>query len=99
MKQIFNFFKNLFTSETRKDSRRIEDLRFEYKFRYNCFKQLLNANNRMGTEKAICVPEGKPARHFRDVYIKYATKKTTDLEKPAVMVALGALKSAYPCDK
>lgn len=61
--------------------------------------RLLHAKGRDGNEKAICVPEGKPARHFRDVYIKYATKKTTDLEKPAAMVVLGALESAYPCVK
>ncbi|MGB5585261.1 MAG: Rap1a/Tai family immunity protein [Gammaproteobacteria bacterium] len=61
--------------------------------------RLLNANSRDANKNSICVPEGKPARHFRDVYIKHATKKTTDLERPAAMVVLEALESTFPCVK
>jgi len=61
--------------------------------------RLLNANSRDDNKNSICVPEGKPARHFRDVYIKHGAKKSTDLDRPAVMVVLEALESAYPCVK
>ena len=61
--------------------------------------RLLDTDTRDDNKRIVCVPAGKPASHFRDVYIGYASKKTTDLKKPAVMVVLGALASAYPCDE
>ena len=61
--------------------------------------RLLDTDARDGSKRVICVPEGKPASHFRDIYIKYASKKSTDLKRPAVMVVLGALESTYPCGK
>lgn len=61
--------------------------------------RLLDTHVGAAAEKVICVPAGQPASHFRQVYIKHAAKKTTDLERPAAMVVLEALKSAYPCDR
>ena len=59
--------------------------------------RLLNTSARDQYKKVICVPEGKPARHFRDVYIRHGAKKSTDLDRPAVLVVLEALEAAYPC--
>ena len=53
----------------------------------------------LGGKNVLCVPAGKSARHFRDIYIKHVSKQTTDLERPAAIVVLEALESAYPCRK
>ncbi len=47
----------------------------------------------------ICVPEGEPARGIAYAYIRYAGRHTTDLAKPAALVVVEALGSAYPCAK
>lgn len=58
--------------------------------------RLLDADDRSGSS-AICVPADKPARHFRDVYVRHASKQSTDLTRPAVLVVLEALAAAHPC--
>ena len=50
-----------------------------------------------GDKQRICVPEGKPASHFRQLYIRHASDKRTNLGRPAVLVVLEALQAAYPC--
>ena len=47
----------------------------------------------------ICVPAGEPARGIADAYIRYAGRHSTDLAKPAALVVVEALGSAYPCGK
>ena len=50
-----------------------------------------------GDKQRICVPEGKPASHFRQVYIRHASDRRTNLGRPAALVVLEALQAAYPC--
>jgi len=59
--------------------------------------RLLDTDGRAGDKHVICVPEGRSASQFRDVYIKHASKQITNLERPAAMVVLETLESAYPC--
>ena len=61
--------------------------------------RLLDTDAVAGDKKMVCVPKEKSAGHLRDVYIRHAAKKTTDLKRPAAMVVLEALRSVYPCGK
>jgi len=45
----------------------------------------------------ICLPKGKTSSQYRDIYMKYASRKTTDLSKPAALVVTEALQDAFPC--
>ncbi len=47
----------------------------------------------------ICLPKGKTSSQYRSVYMKYASKKTTDLTKPAALVVREALQDAFPCSE
>jgi hypothetical protein len=44
-----------------------------------------------------CVPPGKTSRDFASVYVKYASRKNADLDKPAAMLVVKALEAAFPC--
>ncbi len=46
---------------------------------------------------AICLPAGKTSHQFADVYMAYASRKTTDLNKPAALVVIEAFQEAFPC--
>jgi hypothetical protein len=59
--------------------------------------RLLDTDGHAGNKKFICTPEGKLASDFREVYIRYASRKGTDLSRPAALVVLEALEAAYPC--
>ena len=58
--------------------------------------RLLDADDSAGRQP-VCVPAEKPARYFRDVYIRHASKQDTDLTRPAALVVLEALEVAHPC--
>ena len=49
------------------------------------------------TAARLCVPPGEAARNIADAYIRYAGRRTTDLEKPAALIVVEALEDAYPC--
>jgi hypothetical protein len=52
---------------------------------------------RLSTAAPLCVPPGEAARNIADAYIRYAGRRTTDLEKPAALIVVEALEDAYPC--
>ncbi|MCU7836092.1 MAG: hypothetical protein KZQ83_12690 [gamma proteobacterium symbiont of Taylorina sp.] len=45
----------------------------------------------------ICLPNGKTSSQYRDIYMQYASRKTTELSKPAALVVIEALRDAFPC--
>ncbi len=45
----------------------------------------------------ICLPKGKTSSQFTDIYMTYASRKTTDLSKPAALIVIEALQHAFPC--
>ena len=45
----------------------------------------------------ICLPKGKTSNQYTDIYMTYASKKTTDLSKPAALIVIEALQDAFPC--
>lgn len=53
--------------------------------------------NKLDTTPTICLPEGKTSSQFTDVYMKYASRKTTALSKPAALIVIEALQDAFPC--
>ena len=48
-------------------------------------------------EPKICLPKGRTASQYTDIYTTYASRKTTDLSKPAALVVLEAFQDAFPC--
>jgi hypothetical protein len=46
---------------------------------------------------AVCVPENVTASRLADTYVRYVSTPDTSLGRPAVVVAMEALKSAFPC--
>lgn len=53
--------------------------------------------NKLVTSPKICLPKGKTSSQFADIYMIYASRKTTDLSKPAALVIIEALQDAFPC--
>lgn len=49
------------------------------------------------TSPSMCVPASATARNFQDAYVRYAGRPGTDLDRPAALVAVEALKAAFPC--
>jgi len=47
----------------------------------------------------ICLPKGQNAKQYAKIYTQYASKQTTDLNKPAALVVIEAFKNAFPCSK
>ncbi len=45
----------------------------------------------------ICLPTGKTSSQYTDIYMTYASKKATDLSKPAALIVIEALQDAFPC--
>lgn len=45
----------------------------------------------------ICLPNGKTSSQYTDIYMTYASRKTTDLSKPAALIVINALQDAFPC--
>ena len=45
----------------------------------------------------ICLPEGKTSSQYTDIYIRYASRNTTNLSKPAALVVIEAFQDAFPC--
>ncbi|MCW8932718.1 MAG: Rap1a/Tai family immunity protein [Gammaproteobacteria bacterium] len=48
-------------------------------------------------EPKICFPKGKTASQYADIYISYASRKTTQLSKPAALVVIESFQDAFPC--
>jgi hypothetical protein len=48
--------------------------------------------------KPFCFPNGMTAIRYAGVYMKYASRKTTDLNRPAVLVVIEAFADAFACD-
>jgi len=46
---------------------------------------------------SFCFPQGLTASHYGDVYIKYASRKGTNLARPAVVVVHEAFSEAFSC--
>lgn len=45
----------------------------------------------------ICLPEGTSSDQLTAIYIRYASRKTTKLSKPAVLVVIEAFQDTFPC--
>lgn len=58
--------------------------------------RLLRIQSSLQSLPAICLPDGEPAAKLSQAYMKYAAGRS-DLDQPAVAVAIKALQSAYPC--
>ncbi|MEH6470811.1 MAG: Rap1a/Tai family immunity protein [Halopseudomonas sp.] len=50
-----------------------------------------------GAPALICLPHGKNAAFYADIFIKHASRKGADLEQPAVRVVMEALEQAFRC--
>ncbi|MBW2451710.1 MAG: hypothetical protein JRF07_05050 [Deltaproteobacteria bacterium] len=61
--------------------------------------RLLAAQSPSTHKHGYCFPEGKTAGYFSEVFMKYASRKTTDLNKPAVLVVIEALENSFTCEK
>ncbi|TNF91911.1 MAG: hypothetical protein EP297_14675 [Gammaproteobacteria bacterium] len=59
--------------------------------------RLLQADGAGSADQKICMPSNVTSRDLRAVYSKYASQYGQALDKPAVEVALQALRGAYPC--
>lgn len=59
--------------------------------------RLLQMPSTQEQRPALCVPANASARQFQDAYLRYAVRPGADLERPAVLVAVDALQTAYPC--
>ena len=59
--------------------------------------RLLRMNSPENSYSSLCVPANITARNFQEVYIRYAGRSGTDLNRPAVLVAVEALQAAFPC--
>jgi len=45
----------------------------------------------------LCVPADVTARGLQQAYVRYAGRAGSDLKRPAALVAVEALRAAYPC--
>lgn len=45
----------------------------------------------------ICLLNGQTSSQYTDIYMNYASRKTTDLSKPAALIVIEALQDAFPC--
>jgi hypothetical protein len=45
----------------------------------------------------VCAPDNTSSRQFAEAFMRYAGRKSVDLDKSAAMVTLDALQNAYPC--
>jgi hypothetical protein len=47
--------------------------------------------------RRICVPHGTTARELADGYIRHASRRATDLRRPAALVVIEALEDTFAC--
>ena len=57
----------------------------------------LLAQESPSSNNKICAPDNLTSRNLAKSYTRYASKKTTDLSKPAALVVVEALTEDYPC--
>lgn len=50
-----------------------------------------------GPPVPLCIPARATARDFREAFIHYGGRRGADLDRPAALVAVEALREAYPC--
>lgn len=60
--------------------------------------RLLGAGPAQGGYPTLCAPANMTARHFQQAYIRYASRRDTNLDRPAVLVVAEALQAAFPCN-
>lgn len=53
--------------------------------------------SKLAANQKICLPGGKTSSQYTDIYMAYASRKTTDLTKPAALIVIEALQDAFPC--
>ena len=46
---------------------------------------------------SLCVPRGTSSLQMANAYVKYTSGKNVNLDMPAALVVVDALKNAYPC--
>lgn len=52
---------------------------------------------KLSIKPKVCLSEEKTSSQYADIYIRYASRKTTKLSKPAVLVVVEAFQGAFPC--
>lgn len=50
-----------------------------------------------GPPVRLCIPDRATARQFREAFVRHAGRRGADLERPAALVVVEALREAYPC--
>jgi hypothetical protein len=60
--------------------------------------RLLAAQSPSTGKQRYCFPEGKTAGYFAEVFMRHASKTTTDLDRPAVLVVIEALEKSFSCE-
>jgi hypothetical protein len=45
----------------------------------------------------LCIPARTSAREFREAFVRYGGRRGADLNRPAALVVVEALREAYPC--
>jgi hypothetical protein len=61
--------------------------------------RLLSHSGSVAPGVGSCVPKGKTASHFVDVFVKFASGPAVDLQQPAARVVMAALAAAFPCPR
>ncbi len=59
--------------------------------------RLLDRQQTGSGRPSLCIPPGTTSGAFGSAYIKYASRKDVDLERPAALVVLEALRATFPC--
>ena len=70
--------------------------RYCYGFASGVEESLRLAEREAGGRR-LCVPAHKSARELASAYVKYASRKEIDLDRPAVVVVVQSLDAAFPC--
>jgi hypothetical protein len=60
--------------------------------------RLLAAQSPSTGKHRYCFPEGKTAGYFAEIFMRHASKTTTDLNRPAVLVVIEALEKSFTCE-
>lgn len=59
--------------------------------------RLLRIRSSQDPNLSLCVPENATARQFQEAFVRYAGRSSTERNQPAVLVAVEALQTAFPC--
>lgn len=61
--------------------------------------RLLAGQSAPGTLEQPCVPKGTTARQLTNIFTRHANTKTTELDRPAALVVIESLLTAFPCNE